>query len=101
MWLIKHLHKIILCANWNWNDSRRITFLLNFCNQFERAVIYFFFLSSFQVALVVKNWPANADVESWVQFLGREDPWRRAWQPTPEFLPRESHGQKGLAGYNP
>ena len=26
---------------------------------------------------------------------------RRAWQPTPVFLPGESHGQKGLAGYSP
>ena len=25
-------------------------------------------------------------------------PWRRAWQPTPVFLPGESHGQRGLAG---
>ena len=38
-----------------------------------------------------------------VQFLGREDPWRRAWQPTPVFLPGESHGQgqRSLEGYNP
>ena len=28
-------------------------------------------------------------------------PWRRAWQPTPAFLPRESHGQRSLAGYSP
>ena len=28
-------------------------------------------------------------------------PWRRAWQPTPVFLPGESHGQRGLAGYSP
>ena len=27
--------------------------------------------------------------------------WRRAWQPTPEFLPRESHGQRSLVGYSP
>ena len=27
-------------------------------------------------------------------------PWRRAWQPTPVFLPGESHGQKSLAGYS-
>ena len=27
--------------------------------------------------------------------------WRRAWQPPPVFLPRESHGQRGLAGYGP
>ena len=25
-------------------------------------------------------------------------PWRRAWQPTPVFLPGESHGQRTLAG---
>ena len=25
----------------------------------------------------------------------------RAWQPTPVFLPGESHGQKRLAGYSP
>ena len=27
--------------------------------------------------------------------------WRRAWQPTPEFLPGESHGQRSLAGCSP
>ena len=28
-------------------------------------------------------------------------PWRRAWQPTPVFLPGEFHGQRSLAGYSP
>ena len=28
-------------------------------------------------------------------------PWRRAWQPTPVFLPGGSHGQTGLAGHGP
>ena len=27
--------------------------------------------------------------------------WRREWLPTPVFLPRESHGQRSLVGYNP
>ena len=27
--------------------------------------------------------------------------WRRKWQPTPVFLPGESHGWWSLAGYNP
>ena len=26
---------------------------------------------------------------------------RRAWQPTPVFLPGESHGQRSLASYTP
>ena len=30
----------------------------------------------------------------------RKIPWRRAWQPTPVFLPGESHGQRSLAGYS-
>ena len=29
----------------------------------------------------------------------RKIPWRRAWQPSPVFLPGESHGQRSLAGY--
>ena len=32
--------------------------------------------------------------------LGRF-PWRRKWQPTPVFLPGESHGQRNLVGYSP
>ena len=33
----------------------------------------------------------------WVEKI----PWRRKWQPTPVFLPGESHGQRSLAGYSP
>ena len=28
-------------------------------------------------------------------------PWRMKWQPTPVFLPGESHGQRSLAGFSP
>ena len=28
-------------------------------------------------------------------------PWRRTGQPTPVFLPGESHGQRSLEGYSP
>ena len=27
-------------------------------------------------------------------------PWRKPWQPTPVFLPGESHGQRSLVGYS-
>ena len=36
-------------------------------------------------------------LDPWV----RKIPWRRTWQPTPVFLPGESHGQRSLAGYSP
>ena len=28
----------------------------------------------------------------------RKIPWRRAWQPTPVFLPRKSYGERSLVG---
>ena len=30
----------------------------------------------------------------------RKIPWKREWLPTPIFLSREFHGQRGLAGYS-
>ena len=39
--------------------------------------------------------------ETRVRSLGWEDPWRRKWQPTPVFLPGESHGRRSLVGYSP
>ena len=35
--------------------------------------------------------------DAWV----RKIPWRRAWQPTPVFLPGKSHAQRSLKGYSP
>ena len=51
---------------------------------------------------MVKNPPANAgDVRDMDLIPGSgRSPWRRAWQPTPVFLPGESHGQRSLAGYS-
>ena len=39
------------------------------------------------------------ETQVWLQV--RKIPWRRKWQPTPVFLPGESHGQRNLMGYNP
>ena len=53
------------------------------------------------VERVVNNLTANAgdvmirEFNPWVETI----PWRRAWQPTPVFLPRESHGQSWV-GYS-
>ena len=40
-----------------------------------------------------------AGVSGSIPGLGRSQ--ERAWQPTPVFLPGESHGQRSLAGYSP
>ena len=51
------------------------------------------------VAQMIKNLPAIQ--ETWVWSLGREDPWRREWLPTPVFLPWKLHGHGSLVGYRP
>ena len=51
------------------------------------------------VAQLVKSLPAAQ--ETWVQFLGQEDPLEKEMAPTPGFLPGESHGQRSLVGYSP
>ena len=51
------------------------------------------------ITQLVRNLPAMQ--ETWLRSLGREDPQRREWQPTPVFLPGEFHGQKSLMGYSP
>ena len=52
---------------------------------------------------MVKNSPANVGALKRCRFRPwvRKIPWRRAWQPTPVFLPRESLGLRNLAYYSP
>ena len=48
----------------------------------------------------VKASARNAGDQGSIPGLGRL-PWRRKWQPTPLFLPGESHGRRSLVGYSP
>ena len=47
-----------------------------------------------------KKPPTNAGDAGSIPRSGKI-PWRRAWQPTPVFLPGECHGQRSLVGYSP
>ena len=49
---------------------------------------------------MVKNLVCNAGNVVSIPGLGRF-PWTRTLQPTPVFLPGESHGQSSLVGYSP
>ena len=51
-------------------------------------------LSEYRVCLQCRR-QMRYRFHSWVEKI----PWRRAWQPTLVFLPRESHGQWSLEGY--
>ena len=45
--------------------------------------------------------PMQETQETWVQYLGWEDPSRSTWQSTAVFLPGGSHGQRSMGGYSP
>ena len=51
------------------------------------------------VAQMVKRLPTMRKTR--VQSLGREDPWRSKWQPTPVLLPGKYHGWSSVVGYSP
>ena len=50
------------------------------------------------MAQTVKNLPEMWERPEFDPWVGKI-PWRREWQPTPVFLPGESHGQRSLVGY--
>ena len=48
-----------------------------------------------RIHLQCRTWKRRG-FQSWVEKI----PWRRQWQPSPVFLPGESHAQRSLAGYS-
>ena len=58
-------------------------------------------MTGFPGDALVKDPPANAGGSggAFHPWAGKI-PWRRAWQPTPGFLPRKFHGQRSLMGYS-
>ena len=50
------------------------------------------------MAQMAKNLPAMQ--ETGFDPCIEKTPWRRAWKPTPVFLPGESLGQRSLVGYS-
>ena len=66
----------------NWTELKQVTFLC---------------LGAFWCSSVSKASACNAG-ETWFNPWVGEFPWRSKWQPTPVFLPGESHGQRCPAG---
>ena len=88
------------CSSSGWGPSHSAFFFPTY-QSLLRFVLCITWAS--QVALVIKNPPANAgDIIDVGSIPGlRRFPWRRAWQPTPVFLPGESCGQRSLEGNGP
>ena len=47
---------------------------------------------------MAQNLPAKQEMGGFDLWVGKI-PWRRKWQPTPVFLPRESQGRRSLGGF--
>ena len=52
---------------------------------------------NFGASLVAPRLKGLPGLDPWVGKI----PWRKKWQPTPVFLPGESHGRRSLVGYSP
>ena len=70
---------------------------------FFAFVSYFYIIFKFSefpmVAQIIKNPPAMQ--ETWVRSLGWEDSLEKGMEPTPIFLPGESHRERSLVGCSP
>ena len=79
------------------------------CGYVDFTVLLFVLLCMFKNALGLPGGTCGKDLtcqcrrwkthgcSPWVGKI----PWRQGWQPTPGFLPGESHRQRGLADYSP
>ena len=56
--------------------------------------------SGFPGGSAIKNLSAIQELQEFDPWV-RNIPWRRAWHPTPVFLPGESHGQRSPASCSP
>ena len=65
-------------------------------NYIEYSIVQYGFPGGSEVKASACNVGDLGSIPGWGRF-----PWRRKWQPTPVFLPGESHGQRSLVGYSP
>ena len=63
----------------------------------EKGFPLLLLLRNLGVVLWIRSFPASCEA----LYPCKEVQWRRKWQPTPVFLPGESHGQRSLVGYSP
>ena len=67
----------------------------------QRIKCYYERILVFQVALVVKNLPASAEVRDVGLIPSWKDPLEEGMATHSISLPRESHGQRSFVGYSP
>ena len=61
-------------------------------------IYIYIYTKTFQIAQMVKNWPAMWEI--WVLSLGGEDPLEKETATNSSITPGEFHGQRNLGGYS-
>ena len=72
--------------------------------KFKKCKFFYLTTWAYLVALVAKFMSPleyRRHTRTWIDTWVRKILWRRAWQPTPVFLPGELHVQESLAVYSP
>ena len=92
----------LMCPPWSVppcavEDGTHICVCMCVCIHMYIYIYIHTFIWASLMAQMVKNPPAMPMCEAWVGKI----PWRREWQPTQVFMPKEFHGQRNLAGYSP
>ena len=82
-----------------WSNLTNLIWHYDIEVQFMLVDYIWLYMGASLVAQVVKNLLqcGRPGFNPWV----RKIPWRSKWQPTPIFLPGDSHGQRSLVGYSP
>ena len=88
--------KVILEASGEPLTSSLSIFFQTLCLPFPNWNLGFSEPGKWVKTLPAKEGDMRGGFEPWVGKI----PWRRKWQSTAVFLPRESHGQRYLAGYS-
>ena len=73
--------------------------VLHYLPEFAQTHVHWGFLGN--LAAMRENWVRLQFERPGFNPWAGKIPWRRAWQPTPVFMPGKSHGQKNLVGYSP
>ena len=94
--------------------KHKVSHFASFIRLFVRSQIFVArkkdFLQPDPLPITIQFWNLSVLLTAWLSDRFRRHrfdpwvgkiPWRRKWQPTPVFLPENSHGQKSLEGYSP
>ena len=100
---------ILLNMNLTWwlteysNNGRRKFIFKPFCRYLSFILYTWEGHSSCNFTIKKERWEGERETQDGesLYIYTHTYPWRRAWLPTPVFLPGESHGQRSLAGSSP